>query len=275
VVSIDAAIECPTVGVTTTTRRPDFDLASLRKAEQALWRWLRRQYGPVRYLAFLEWTTGRGTRSGGHRRPHLHHLVKGLPSEIAESGELERELAQRWHRFTGDAFVVECRPLRSPAGAINYLALHHHKREQAPPAGLANVKRFRPSKGYFTEPLPALRETAAQTLRDEHLAKAVKRAMQTELLGEAEFEVNRGLQDAIAAALRSLLRRPSEAQLNLEGGADRAVELAELARRACSWVRRQEAAYPAELVNVAEAPVWNEDGRVTWQVVCVLGTVRS
>lgn len=45
-------------------------------------------------------------------------------------------------------------------GWCAYFVAHHHKREQAPPAGFNFGKRFRPSRGYFSEPLPALREQA-------------------------------------------------------------------------------------------------------------------
>jgi hypothetical protein len=259
VVGLDAARECPTAGLTTTTRRPDFPVAELRKAEQLLWRQLRREFGPVRYLGFLEWTTGRAARSGGHRRAHLHHLVKGLPADEVESGRLELRVAELWQRFTGDAFVVECRPLRSPAGAINYLALHHHKREQAPPPGFENVKRFRPSKGYFEAPLPELRETARATMKDERLTWAVDRAARAQVGVELDRDVDHELQLALGFALRSLARRPAQAQLTLDGSTDQRDEIAELARRAIDYVRRQREARPPVLVTGLE----NTDGSFT------------
>src|SRR5262249_40440680 len=139
VLKLDAQISCPGVGLTTTTRRPDFSMRELQRAEQALWRQLRREAeregasrgdaGWPEYVGFVEWTTGKGRHAAGHRRPHVHHLVKGLKSERAV--ELEPHVSELWRRYTGDAWVVECRPLRTPVGAIAYLALHHHKRAQA------------------------------------------------------------------------------------------------------------------------------------------------
>lgn len=179
VVRLDAfeGTRFPTWGLTTTTYRPGFSQAELRRCEESLFRWLRREYGrQVEYLGFVEFTTGRAGTSGGVRRPHVHHLVKGLPRPSdALASRLEREVSRKWKQYTGDAWVVECRPLRTPTGAIAYLALHHHKREQQPPPGWSG-KRFRPSRGYFEVPVPQLRAEARALLADRRIEAALVRA---------------------------------------------------------------------------------------------------
>jgi hypothetical protein len=166
----------PTWGLTTTTARPGYSQPELRGAERSLFRWLRQRYGDVQYLGFVEWTTGRATTSQGVRRPHVHHLVKGLgrPTPEAQT-RLEAEVSAKWLKFTGDAWRVECRPLRTPMGAIAYLALHHHKEAQAPPKGWSG-KRFRPSRGYFNRPVGELRSEARALLRDQRIERAMMEA---------------------------------------------------------------------------------------------------
>ncbi len=159
----------PTWGLTTTTYRPGFSQRELRGAEQALFRWMRRKYGrQIEYLGFVEFTTG---RNDGIRRPHVHHLVKGLPRATAGLvATLEGQVSRQWKRYTGDAWVVECRPLRTPIGAVAYLALHHHKREQQPPVGWSG-KRFRPSRGYFERPVAELRAEARALISDKRIER--------------------------------------------------------------------------------------------------------
>lgn len=165
VVALDARDEQPTVGMTLTTRRADFDLDRYRVAVAQLFKWLRREFGPdLAYLLMMEWTTG----SGGHGRlPHGHLLVKRLPADVDLSPgcQLWRDVKAHWEKYTG-AWRVELRELRTPGGAIAYMVGHHHKGEQAPPAGFTG-KRFRPSIGnreghgrYFNRPMPELREAA-------------------------------------------------------------------------------------------------------------------
>jgi hypothetical protein len=180
--SFDGAF--PRVGLTTTTRRPNHPWAELRRAEERLWRDLRASHGrQVEYCGFLEWTSGNAPTSGGLKRRHLHHTVKGLDfepgdvvyeadkwgREVARLPELEARVSTWWRRHTGDAWQVECRPLRTPMGAVAYLVLHHHKREQAPPPGTKHVKRLRPSRGYFNRPIADYRREARELLRDERL----------------------------------------------------------------------------------------------------------
>jgi hypothetical protein len=165
----------PTWGMTTTTHVPDFSMEKLRRCEQRVWEYLRRRYGSgIEYLGIVEWTTG--SRTPG-RRPHVHHLVKGLGRSDGERAvELEHELSARWKIYTEGAWRVECRPLRTPMGAIAYLTLHHFKREQGPPAGWTG-RRFRASRGYFDVPVPQLRAEARFLLRDRRIEAALVEAL--------------------------------------------------------------------------------------------------
>src|SRR6185436_19966553 len=129
----------------------------------------------LRYLGQTEFTTGEGPRSGGHRRIHLHGLVKDVAPEHAP------ELADRarfvWKKRTG-AHRVEAHELHRPAGALAYLVNHHQKTAQRPPHGWTG-KRFRPSNprgdrpGYFERPIAELRTEARGRLADKRTYAAV------------------------------------------------------------------------------------------------------
>jgi hypothetical protein len=170
VVALDAKDEQPTVGMTLTTRAPDFDMARFRRASEDLFRWLRKRFGSeLAYLMLMEWTTG----SGGHGRlPHAHVLVKRLPGDLDLSPgcQLWCAVKARWERLTG-AWRVELRKLLSPGGAVGYMVGHHHKREQAPPPDWSG-KRFRPSKNYFVQPVSDLRD---QVRHDRRVSMALYR----------------------------------------------------------------------------------------------------
>jgi hypothetical protein len=157
VVAIDAGRAMPHYAITLTTVDPAFSAHRFREAMAQWMRWLRSEVGSVEYLGNVEWTTGQAATSGGERRMHQHTLVKG---ELGwDLDALWRDGKALWERLTG-AYRIELRELRTPAGACAYFVAHHHKREQAPPAGFDYGKRFRPSRGYFSEPLPLLREQA-------------------------------------------------------------------------------------------------------------------
>lgn len=283
VLKIDADLYCPTVGMTTTTRSPDFSLEELRKAEQRLFQQLRRerrragQEEPLEYCAFLEWTTGEGTRSGGYRRPHLHHLIKGMQHEDLPA--LEEHVAELWHRYTGDAFVVECRPLRTPVGCIRYLALHHRKKAQAPPPGFSG-RRLRPSKGYYDPELgiAGLRELAREAIRDSRIEAIVLKAFAIELEGAESpetWEADQQLTTALTDVLREMAADPREAQLDLERNVDYGEDRREFVRRAVARLRRLREEQPAELVRVLErTTIDKETGEIERRAVAVLGPVE-
>jgi hypothetical protein len=326
VLKLDAEAEQPTVGLTTTTLRPDTSPAELREAEALLWRALRTgreigRRGPRRkgerrfpafkqlqYVGFLEWTTGEGTRSGGERRPHIHHLTKGIPADDplleplpladvpdghplrrgrriapgAMTTPLELRVSELWYAITGDAFVVECRPLRTPAGAIAYLALHHHKKRQAPPLGFSG-RRLRPSKGYYAQPIGELRQLARKLAGHERVVIAAKRAIGVELYGDAppaEWEADAALTSALVHGLRSLTHDPIELQLSLNGGdgyteEQGKAERQELVERTVAALEEIRQEQPPELVRVAEREFVDEQtGQLTRRATVVLGAVE-
>jgi hypothetical protein len=311
VIKLDAEINCPTVGLTTTTRDPDFSLADLRDAEAELWRALRKgrriglrgprrkdepvveAFPQLRYCGFLEWTTGEGTHAGGHRRPHIHHLVKGIPAghpllepitlnDGSVTNALEQRVSELWHTITGDAWVVDCRPLRTPVGAIAYLTLHHHKKRQAPPPGFSG-RRLRASTpstkrpGYYEKPIAELRQLAQQLARQERVVAATMRAIGIELYGEPspdEWEMDWQLTRAIVNGLRSMAEQPLELQLDLDGNVDHDVERRELVARAARELERISQAEPPELVRVREKQVIDEQtGETMLVATSILGSL--
>jgi hypothetical protein len=248
----------PSVGITTTTHSPDYPLEKLNGAAQALWRQLRREAEregreKPEYCGFVEWTTGRGLRSGGHRRPHIHYLVKGLdPAAVVE---LEPRLPEMWKQYTGDAWIVDCKPLRTPAGAIQYLSLHNNKRKQAPPPGVDRLRRLRASKGYYEMPGWKLRTLAEQIATEKRLTKVVRVICEEGLPGLKEVEIDREFSVALGDALGDMVRHPAQLQPRLDGSlSDAAMELEikELARRMCDTVQQRRARWPSRVVRLYE-----------------------
>jgi hypothetical protein len=315
VLKLDAHIRQPTVGITTTTRSADYSMEDFKKAERALWRQLRRELEKTRnrreipreerieYCGFIEFTTGDGTRSGGARRPHQHALTKGIdpgdellvmfpledvPSDHpfvqgrqikpgATTCPLELRVAELWYRFTGDAFIVNCRPLRTPAGAIAYLTLHHHKKSQAPPPGFKG-RRLRPSKGYYEQPIAELRQLARKLAAHERVIIAVKRVIARDLYHEeaSEAEADEGLTAALVRGLRSLSDEPLELQLDIEGEVDHEAERRELVTRTVGELQRLRTANPPELVRVRELNILDTTTGETYRrAIVVLGSVDA
>jgi hypothetical protein len=184
----------PQIGMTLTTHRPDFDMDRFRQAVAQVFRWLRSEIGRdgIEYLGLIEWSSGKG---GKGRMPHMHTLLKGVqasdlgdvvddPRGKGRRYELELALREKWREWTGGAWVVDARPLRSAGGAVAYMVGHHHKTEQAPPAGVKGTKRMRPSRGYFDgrlaevrglgeRPVQAYRAAAKEQMRSETARKAL------------------------------------------------------------------------------------------------------
>ncbi|MBA3843931.1 MAG: hypothetical protein H0X39_15180 [Actinobacteria bacterium] len=183
------------IGILTTTRTRGTSLHGLRDAEKRLWDELRKLHGrQVEYCGFLEWTA----ETFPVRLPHLHHLVKGIEysqSEVVmqpnKYGELvptlpalEAHVSELWRWASSKtqerpSWLVGARPLYTPAGAVRYLVLHHHKREQGPPPGTKHAKRFRPSRGFFSQPLGVLRAEVRAVLRDERVYSELVRVIDT------------------------------------------------------------------------------------------------
>lgn len=175
VVKTDAELCLPEIGFTLTTKAATTPPATFRRDVSETLRVLRREpwAKDMRYLAQIEFTTGKGTRSGGARRIHLHGLGKDVARERApDVGEV---LKRAWFPRTG-ADRVEAHELHRPAGAIAYLVNHHAKSAQTPPRGWSG-KRLRPSKGYYERPIVEMREEARAYLSDKRARAAVSRAL--------------------------------------------------------------------------------------------------
>ena len=172
---LDAEQEPPTHSIALTTRDPATTAAMYRTASEAVFRRLRRRFGRVEYFGRIEFTTGRGPRSGGARRIHGHYVVKVLARvKCAEAEEIVRESWRRSlarHGSSFEAWRIEVAELRTPVGALHYLSLHHAKAEQLPPEGWRGMAE-RPSRGYFSRPIADLREGARAQLWAESLAYA-------------------------------------------------------------------------------------------------------
>jgi hypothetical protein len=154
--------------MTLTTQDPDISPASFRNGVAAVFKRLRRKYGrSVEYFGMVEFTSGEGTHSGGHRRIHQHILLKGLPANV-DVLDVEHDVRETWQASTG-ATRVEVAGLRTPGGALGYLALHHKKPKQAPPADWHGMVE-RHSLGYFHQPIAELRQQARDELRTEAIS---------------------------------------------------------------------------------------------------------
>ena len=98
----------------------------------------------------------------------IHHFKQVMEGPRPPAGEVEQLVRSTWEAVTG-AYVVEVAALMSPGAAMHYLALHHQKPQQQPPAGWRGM-RSRPSKGYFRVPVPELRARAREELTIEAIA---------------------------------------------------------------------------------------------------------
>ena len=169
---LDATIEPPTHVLCLTTRDPETTAEQVRRGSNAVWQALRRRYGRgVEYFARIEFTTGKAATSGGLRRLHQHAPVKGLGgADVREATEIVRSA---WEGQNVGAWRVEVARLRSRAGLLQYLSLHHAKAEQLPPAGWVG-RTERVSRGYWSWDGggAALREEARRQLWAEGLAYA-------------------------------------------------------------------------------------------------------
>ena len=173
VLMVDAQVEAPTHSITLTTRDPATTPEMYRAGSEAVFRRLRRRYGRVEYFGRIEFTTGRSRLSNGRRRIHGHYVVKGLSGvDCVEAEELVRESwrgSLKRHGASYEAWRVSVAELRTAAGALHYLSLHHAKAEQLPPDGWRGMAE-RPSRGYFSRPIAELREEARAQLWAESLA---------------------------------------------------------------------------------------------------------
>lgn len=172
-VGIDARADQPRV-VSTFTTRDAISPAEFNEAMKYIAKLVRSELGPARYCSFLEFTTGQGRRSGGRRRPHLHTLWKDLDSSAAP---VIAGIAVHVLERAAGAFRHDVEEIRSPAGATMYVARHHLKESQAPPAWWGSTRRVRPSRGYWSKPSDELRSQAKAVVRDRRAEHRVKQLL--------------------------------------------------------------------------------------------------
>lgn len=206
----------PNVSLTVTTAKAHTAPADFRRDIEQLFKALRRRCPEAEYLGRIEFTTGTGKNSGGHRRIHQHTLVKGV--RIDQVAELEDELRAVWHARTG-AHRIELAELRSAAGAAHYLTTHHSKASQAPSKGWVG-RRLRASRGYFDLPAPQRREEAQAALRDRRAERRFFELLEAEGLtpydlgpewdGILEAELERVRLEGEGTTLVYLQRVPTE-----------------------------------------------------------------
>lgn len=133
------------------TGLPTLDSAPFYGGRREVMRALRDRFGrQVQYCALQEFTTGKGLRSGGLRRPHWNLFIKGI--DAGDVDEARAIVRARWCANVPDADpeaqYVEL--VRNVGAAAKYVAMHFHKRDQAPPEGWRG-QRFNASRGYFGE----------------------------------------------------------------------------------------------------------------------------
>ncbi len=138
--------------------------AAYRESLNQLQRALRRELAGYQAAWLVEFTTGRGDRSGGHRRPHFNGLLKGVGDD--DQAQVVRDVVDAvWCRR--EAAVSEAQyvaPVQEMGGLMRYLALHFLKEAQAPPTGWRG-HRFRTTRGYLWEPTPQARKLARASLQ--------------------------------------------------------------------------------------------------------------
>lgn len=132
----------------------------------------------------------------------MHALLKRC--EPADAEAIEGAVRRVWEERTG-ADRVELRELRTPAGAVAYLAIHHHKLEQQPPHAWRG-RTLRPSRNYFDQPSPALRERVRGMLADERLVHVVAQQVAYREMLEA------GVEEEADAILDAALARARDVQ---------------------------------------------------------------
>ena len=153
----------PTLWIVLTTRSTVSEPAAFYRSRDQVMKAVRRRWPAAEWACVREFTTGYGPRSGGDRRPHWNVLVKGVPADQLEDladvvrrvwCAREDALPERQHVGT----------VYSHGGLMRYLALHFLKESQQPPAGWRG-HRFTHSRGYFAQPIAAVREAARTQLR--------------------------------------------------------------------------------------------------------------
>lgn len=133
------------------TRTVTWDPAPFYKAREYVVAALRREFGPeVGYACLSEFTTGKGTNSGGRRRPHWNMPLRGVAVELVD--QVRDVVIPTWCKHVdADPRAQYVEPLRDTAALMRYVANHFSKRDQQPPQDKRwkHKQRFNCSRNYF------------------------------------------------------------------------------------------------------------------------------
>jgi hypothetical protein len=182
VLQLDALVRPIEALLTLTTKNPADAKhgEKFRRSMERVVKALRRRWPHLSYCAFIEFTTGKSERSGGHRRMHAHVLLRGLEvkaddeewQKLPQEQRLEavRKVASKvWCARMGTADAAQdIRPIDGFEALATYLAHHHRKREQAPPDWWRGM-RTRASQNWWSRPIAELRQEAREQLRLEQV----------------------------------------------------------------------------------------------------------
>jgi hypothetical protein len=202
--ALDAlAGDAPQVWAVLTTRSTDPDPAAFYRSRDALVKALRRRWPELQWAALVEFTTGYGPRSGGHRRPHWNLLLKGVGAD--DLAAVREVIAKVWcPRVDALPQGQYVGAIEDAGGVMAYIALHFQKEAQAPPPGWRG-HRFLHSRGYLATSTPQARDAARRSLRfKRELWRALRRG---EDALDAEISAHRAI--AIADATTWELCQPS------------------------------------------------------------------
>ncbi len=150
-------------GLVLTTAEVKPSLDRVKAAKKALVEAVRARWPGAEYVCLLEFTTGRGTRARGSRRPHWNWLWKGIPD--GDLDELRALVVTHWQAHLDAADEAQhVGTVYAVGGLMKYLALHFLKESQRPPVWWHGHRVTR-SRGYLWLPTWKAREEAQRSLR--------------------------------------------------------------------------------------------------------------
>jgi hypothetical protein len=153
----------PTAYLVLTTAEVKPSLERVKAAKKALVEAVRSRWPGAEYICLLEFTTGRGTRAKGARRPHWNWLWKGIPD--SDLGEFRALVVTHWQAHLDAADEAQhVGTVYSAGGLMKYLALHFLKESQRPPVWWHGHRVTR-SRGYLWLPTWKARAEANRSLR--------------------------------------------------------------------------------------------------------------
>ena len=202
VLALDAMTNsAPAVWSVLTTRTATIDTGAFRRAREGVRREVRRKWPEAESACLIEFQTGRGTRSGGERRPHWNDTWKGVDQADVEN--LHDVLSWAWcKRVDAEPPAQFVGKVAETGGLMRYLALHFQKESQQPPEGWRG-HRFRTTRGYLAVPLEHARDQARQALR---LRRELWKAHREGYEGDDALAVAQAAFDAAACLDWSLVR---------------------------------------------------------------------